>query len=151
MTTIAVRVQTGAFDVAVESAPLKQLAQVGALVTFTGICRDEGGRLAALELERYPGMAESEILRIAGEAAQRWPLIGITVVHRYGRIPVGDDIVLVATASSHREAAFGAANFLMDYLKTSAPFWKKEHTATGEASEWVAATAEDDEAAERWR
>jgi molybdopterin synthase catalytic subunit len=150
MTAIAVRVATGPIDVGVETARLRQLDQVGALVTFTGICRDEGGRLAALELEHYPGMAEAEILRIAREAAARWPLAGISVVHRYGRIAVGDDIVLVAAASSHREAAFAAANFLMDYLKTSAPFWKKEHAASGEAGAWVAATADDDEAAERW-
>jgi molybdopterin synthase catalytic subunit len=151
MTAIAVRVEADPFDVAAEIARLKQLDQVGALVTFTGVCRDEGGRLAALELEHYPGMAEAEILRIAREAAARWPLAGVTVVHRHGRIAVGDDIVLVATASSHREAAFAAANFLMDYLKTSAPFWKKEHTTAGEAGAWVASTEEDDEAAERWR
>jgi molybdopterin synthase catalytic subunit len=150
MTAFVVRVEPGAFDVAAEGARLKQLGQVGALVTFAGICRDEGGRLAALELEHYPGMAESEILRIAGEAAGRWPLIGITVIHRYGRIAVGDDIVLVATASVHREAAFAAARFLMDYLKTSAPFWKKEHPLLGEEG-WVAPTDDDDEAAERWR
>jgi molybdopterin synthase catalytic subunit len=151
MTAIAVRVEAAPFDVAAEIARLRQLDQVGALVTFTGVCRDEGGRLAALELEHYPGMAEAEILRIAREAAARWPLVGVTVVHRHGKIAVGDDIVLVATASSHREAAFAAANFLMDYLKTSAPFWKKEHTVTGEAGGWVAATEDDDEAAERWR
>ena len=151
MAAIAVRVEPGAFDVPTEIARLKQLDQVGALVTFTGVCRDEGGRLAALELEHYPGMAEAEILRIAREAAARWPLAGVTVVHRHGRIAVGDDIVLVATASSHREAAFAAANFLMDYLKTNAPFWKKEHTAAGSAGGWVAASEDDDEAAERWR
>ena len=151
MTAIAVRVQAEAFDVASEIARLRQSGEVGALVTFTGVCRDEGGRLAALELEHYPGMAEAEILRIAREAAARWPLAGIAVVHRYGRIPVGDDIVLVATASIHREAAFAAANFLMDYLKTSAPFWKKEHTVAGGAGGWVAASDDDDEAAERWR
>jgi molybdopterin synthase catalytic subunit len=150
MATIAVRVQPGAIDTAAECARLRELGVVGALVTFTGICRDEGGRLAALDLEHYPGMAESEILRIASEAAERWPLIGITVVHRFGRIAVGDDIVLVATASSHREAALSAASFLMDYLKTSAPFWKKEHAHSGEGA-WVAATEDDDEAAERWR
>jgi molybdopterin synthase catalytic subunit len=151
MTAIAIRVQAEEFDVAAEIARLRQTGEVGAIVTFTGVCRDEGGRLAALELEHYPGMAEAEILRIAREAAARWPLAGIAVVHRHGKIPVGDDIVLVATASSHREAAFAAANFLMDYLKTSAPFWKKEHATSGAAGDWVAATADDDEAAERWR
>jgi molybdopterin synthase catalytic subunit len=151
MTAITVRVQPGGFDVAVEVARLKALPQVGAVVTFSGICRDEGGRLAALELEHYPGMAEAEIARIAAEAGARWPLAGVTVVHRFGRIAVGDDIVLVAAASSHREAAFAAANFLMDYLKTSAPFWKKEHAANAASGDWVASRREDDDAADRWR
>lgn len=151
MTAIVVRVEAGPFDVAAEAERLKRLPQVGAVVTFTGVCRDDGGGLAALELEHYPGMAEAEILRIAREAAARWPVAGITVIHRFGRIAVGDDIVLVATASSHREAAFAAANFLMDYLKTSAPFWKKEHPLAGEAGGWVAASEEDEDAAERWR
>jgi molybdopterin synthase catalytic subunit len=151
VTDIVVKVDPGPIDVADEMARLRQIGQVGALVTFTGICRDEGGRLAALELEHYPGMAEAEILRIAQEAAARWPLIAITVHHRHGRIAVGDDIVLVVTASSHREAAFAAANFLMDYLKTSAPFWKKEHAVSGDAGEWVGASEADDDAAGRWR
>lgn len=151
MTAIVVRVEAGPFDVAAEAERLKRLPQVGAVVTFTGVCRDDGGGLAALELEHYPGMAEAEILRIAREAAARWPVAGITVIHRFGRIAVGDDIVLVATASSHREAAFAAANFLMDYLKTSAPFWKKEHPLAGDAGGWVAASEEDEDAAERWR
>ena len=120
-------------------------------MTFTGICRDEGGRLAALELEHYPGMAEGEIGRIAGEAAARWPVDAITVVHRHGRITVGETIVLVATASSHRDAAFEAARFIMDFLKTNAPFWKKEHPAASKGGEWVAATAKDDAATGRWR
>ncbi len=118
---ILVRIQTAPFDVAAETIRLKALPQVGAIVTFTGVCRDEGGRLAALELEHYPGMAEAEITRIAEEAAARWPVAGLTVIHRTGRIAVGDDIVLVAAASSHREAAFAAANYLMDFLKTRAP------------------------------
>ncbi|TJV05672.1 MAG: molybdenum cofactor biosynthesis protein MoaE, partial [Mesorhizobium sp.] len=90
-------------------------------------CRDEGGRLAALELEHYPGMAEAEIGRIATEAVHRWPLQGLTAIHRHGRIAPGENIVLVVAASAHRQAAFEAANFLMDYLKSRAPFWKKEH------------------------
>ena len=151
MTVIAVRVETGPFDVAAEIAKLKQLTAVGAVVTFTGVCRDDGGRLAALELEHYPGMAEAEIERIAAEAASRWPLAGISVVHRHGKIAVGDDIVLVATASSHREAAFASANFLMDYLKTHAPFWKKEHLADAGSGNWVASKETDDTAADRWR
>ncbi|HVZ13258.1 MAG TPA: molybdenum cofactor biosynthesis protein MoaE [Bauldia sp.] len=148
---ITVRVQSGRFDLGEEMARLRQFAGVGAVVTFTGVCRDEGGRLAALELEHYPGMAESEIARIATEAATRWPLIAVTVIHRIGKIAVGDDIVLVATASSHRDAAFAAAGFVMDFLKTSAPFWKKEHPAEGKPGEWVEAHIDDDRAARKWR
>lgn len=143
-----IRVQAGDFDVAAEVARLRQGA--GAVVTFTGVCRDEDGRLAALELEHYPGMAEADIGRIADEAAKRWPLVGITVVHRFGRIAVGDNIVLVATASAHREAAFEAARFVMDFLKTDAPFWKKEHPTTAGAGDWVEAKADDGKARQRW-
>jgi molybdopterin synthase catalytic subunit len=150
MTSIAVRVQSGDFDVAAEVARLSALSRdVGAVVTFTGLCRDEDGRLSALELEHYPGMAEAEIGRIAAEAAGRWPLHGITVIHRTGTLRPGENIVLVVTASAHRQAAFEAANFLMDYLKTSAPFWKKEHGSGAEG--WVEAKADDDRAAGRWR
>jgi molybdopterin synthase catalytic subunit len=148
---ITVRVQSAPFDLGGETARLRQSAGVGAVVTFTGVCRDEGGRLAALELEHYPGMAENEIARIAGEAFVRWPLIAVTVIHRVGKIAVGDDIVLVATASAHRDAAFGAAGFIMDFLKTSAPFWKKEHPAEGAPGEWVEAHAADEHAAHKWR
>jgi molybdopterin synthase catalytic subunit len=151
MIPIAIRLQTGDFDIAAEVARVRAGADVGAIVTFSGICRDEGGRLAALELEHYPGMAEAEIERIAKEAAARWPVTAITVVHRHGRIAPGDNIVLVVTASSHRQAAFEAASFLMDFLKTRAPFWKKEHAASGTADDWVAAKADDDAAAERWK
>lgn len=150
MTPITVRVETGDFDVAAEIACLSALGRdIGAVVTFTGICRDEDGRLGALELEHYPGMAEAEIGRIATEAAGRWPLHGITVIHRVGKFRPGENIVLVVTASAHRQAAFESANFLMDYLKTSAPFWKKEHGA--DAGGWIEAKADDDRAAERWR
>jgi molybdopterin synthase catalytic subunit len=152
MIPLHIRVQTEDFDIAAEVEALRrQAADAGAVVTFTGICRDEGGRLAALELEHYPGMAEAEIERIAREAAARWPLLGLTVVHRHGRIAVGENIVLVAAASAHREAAFAAAGFLMDFLKTQAPFWKKEHAAAGTEGGWVAAKDEDDAAAGRWR
>ncbi len=151
MITPSVRVQGGDFDIAAEVARLSEAPGVGAVVTFTGVCRDEDGRLAALELEHYPGMAEAEIERIAKEAAERWLLGGITVVHRYGRIAVGDNIVLVATASAHRHAAFEAARFVMDFLKTNAPFWKKEQAATAEEGEWVASKSDDDRAADRWR
>ena len=151
MTAITVRVQAGDFDVAAESAALAALGRdIGAIVTFTGLCRDEDGRLEALELEHYPGMAEAEITRIAEEAAGRWPLHGIVAIHRHGRIRPGENIVLVATASSHRQAAFEAASFLMDYLKTRAPFWKKEHGAESSGG-WVAAKASDDDAEGRWR
>jgi molybdopterin synthase catalytic subunit len=146
-----VRVQPEPFDMAAEAAHLKKLPGIGAIVTFSGLCRDEGGRLAALELEHYPGMAEAEIGRIAEEAAARWPLVGITVIHRTGTIAVGDDIVLVATASSHRDAAFAAANFVMDYLKTRAPFWKKEHPAGAASGDWVVAHDDDNETAARWQ
>ena len=123
-------------------------------MTFTGICRaDENGEpIAALTLEHYPGMAEAEIARHVEEACARWPLLGVTVIHRYGRIAPGEVIVLVATASSHREAAFAAAEFLMDYLKTRAPFWKQVEKPSGTIwrKTWVDAKAADDAAAERW-
>ena len=151
MIPIAIRLQTDDFDIAAEVERVRAGVDVGAIVTFSGICRDEGGTLAALELEHYPGMAEAEIERIAREAASRWPVTAITVIHRHGRIAPGDNIVLVVTASSHRQAAFEAASFLMDFLKTRAPFWKKEHAATGTTDTWVAAKADDDAAAERWR
>lgn len=147
-----IRIQPGDFDVAAEIAALTAgRTDIGAVVTFSGLCRDEDGTLAALELEHYPGMAEAEIGRIAAEAAERWPLQGVTVIHRYGRMKPGDNIVLVVTASRHRQAAFDAAVFLMDYLKTSAPFWKKEHGADGSEGGWVDAKETDDEAAARWR
>jgi molybdopterin synthase catalytic subunit len=152
MIPIAIRLQKEDFDLADEVEQARaQTRDVGAIVTFSGICRDEGGRLAALDLEHYPGMAEAEIERIAKEAAARWPVTAITVVHRHGRIKPGENIVLVVTASSHRQAAFEAANFLMDFLKTRAPFWKKEHVSTGTTGSWVAAKDEDDAAAERWK
>ena len=152
MADINVRVQTQAFDAAAESARLTTgRADIGALVTFTGLCRDEGGRLAALELEHYPGMAEEEISRVAQEAARRWPIFAATAIHRTGKIAPGEPIVFVATTSAHRAAAFAAAEFLMDFLKTRAPFWKKEHALDGSAGDWVAAKDEDDAALERWR
>ena len=127
-----IRVQAEPFDAAHESQLLTTgRKDVGALVTFTGLCRDEGGRLAALELEHYPGMVEAEIARIAAQAKDRWPLIGLTAIHRTGKIVPGEPIVLVVAASAHRKAAFEAAQFLMDYLKTKAPFWKKEHYKDG--------------------
>lgn len=147
-----IRVQVEDFDVAAEIGRLTSgRRDVGAVVTFTGLCRDEGGMLAALELEHYPGMAEAEIARIASEAAERWPVTGLTAIHRSGRVPPGANIVLVVAASPHRQAAFEAASFLMDYLKSSAPFWKKEHRVDGSAGDWVAAKDSDEAAAARWR
>jgi molybdopterin synthase catalytic subunit len=121
-----------------------------AVVTFTGLCRSEGGELAALELEHYPGMAEAEIERTARAAIERWPLLGLTAIHRHGHIEPGEPIVLVITTSSHRLAAFEAAEFLMDFLKTRAPFWKKEEKRDGTSGAWVDARDHDDSAAARW-
>lgn len=149
--TTTIRLQREAFDIAAEVAKLTSgRTDIGAVVTFTGVCRaDENGKpIAALILEHYPGMAEAEIARHVDEARARWPLVGATVIHRHGRLTPGEVIVLVVTASSHREAAFAAAAFLMDYLKTRAPFWKRVETADGTA--WVDAKAADDAAAERW-
>ena len=149
--TPRIRVQQAPFDVRAESEKLTAgRTDIGGLVTFTGLCRDEAGTLAALELEHYPGMAEGEIGRVAAAALERWPLLGLTVIHRYGRIAPGDPIVFVATASEHRRAAFEAADFLMDYLKTRAPFWKKEHPSDGVEGGWVEAHDRDDAAAKRW-
>jgi molybdopterin synthase catalytic subunit len=150
-----IRLQREAFDVAAEVRKLTQgRTDIGAVVTFTGICRaDENGeQIAALTLEHYPDMAEAEIARHVEEACARWPLLGVTVIHRFGRIVPGEDIVMVATASSHRQAAFAAAEFLMDYLKTRAPFWKQVEKASGKSlvKTWVEAKSIDDSAAERW-
>ena len=146
-----IAIQAKDFDQAAEIAALTESrTDVGAVATFTGICRSENGALTALELEHYPGMAEAEIARMAEEATSRWPLLGLTVIHRHGKIEAGGNIVLVVTTSSHRAAAFAAAEFLMDYLKTRAPFWKKEHFADGRTGGWVEAKDIDDTAAERW-
>jgi molybdopterin synthase catalytic subunit len=147
-----VRIQAENFDAGAEIARMAAgRKDIGAIVSFSGLCRDEGGRLAALELEHYPGMAEAEISRIAGEAVERWPLTGLTVIHRHGLIAPGASIVLVVTASAHRQAAFDAASFLMDYLKSRAPFWKKEHLGDGSDGGWVDVKASDDKAAARWK
>jgi len=146
-----IRIQEADFDIAQEIAALtKGRIDIGAVVTFTGICRgtEDGENIAALTLEHYPGMAEAEIKRHTDEAMSRWPLSGLTVVHRVGRIEPGQNIVLVLTASQHRQAAFHAAEFLMDYLKTNAPFWKREESARG--SSWIEARDHDDAATARW-
>ena len=148
---MTVRLQRAPFDAAAEVAALTRgRTDIGAVVTFSGVCRgsEDGAPIAALTLEHYPGMAEAEIGRHVEEAERRWALLGVTVIHRYGRIVPGEDIVLVVTASSHRQDAFAAAEFLMDYLKTRAPFWKQIEQAG--RSDWVGAKSTDDEAADRW-
>ena len=140
MSLFEVRVESGPFDIGAEQTRLSALGpDVGAIVSFTGQVRG-----AALELEHYPGMAEREIAALLDQARARWPLLGAIIVHRHGLLPVGDPIVLVLTASSHRQAAFEAASYLMDWLKTRAPFWKKE------AGGWVEARDSDRDAAARW-
>ena len=148
---MTVRLQREPFDAAAEVAALTRgRTDIGAVVTFTGVCRgsEDGAPIAALTLEHYPEMAEAEIARHVEEAERRWALMGVTVLHRYGRITPGEDIVLVVAASSHRQDAFAAAEFLMDYLKTRAPFWKQVEQAG--RSTWVDAKSADDRAAGRW-
>src|ERR1700731_3682222 len=148
---VTIRIQQADFDIAQEiSALTKGRTDIGAVVSFSGICRgSEGGEtIAALTLEHYPEMAEAEIARHAETAMSRWPLSGLSVIHRVGRITPGENIVVVLTASAHRQAAFAAAEFLMDYLKASAPFWKREEAEGG--TRWVDARSHDDAAAARW-
>jgi molybdopterin synthase catalytic subunit len=150
--TPTVRVQREDFDAGGEAAALARgRKDVGATVVFVGYCRDEGGRLAALELEHYPGMAEEEMARVAREAQARWPLMGVTLIHRFGRIAPGEQIVLVAVTSAHRGEAFAAAEMLMDFLKTRAPFWKRAVRTDGVVEGWVEAKSVDDVSAARWR
>ncbi len=147
---MVVRVQSAAFDLGAESTGFAA-AQVGAgaIVTFTGIVRDRaGGGLARMEIEHYPGMTERAIAAIEAEAVARWHLTGSLVIHRHGTLALGEAIMMVATAAPHRAEAFAAAEFLMDYLKSRAPFWKKEVSAEG--AEWVAATDGDEAALGRW-
>ncbi|MGC2413635.1 MAG: molybdenum cofactor biosynthesis protein MoaE [Stellaceae bacterium] len=147
-----IRVQREDFDTGVE---LERLAQgdhaIGGVASFIGLVRDLGGSdgVSALTLEHYPGMTERKLAEIEAEANRRWPLSASLIIHRFGRLEPGDRIVLVATASAHREAALAACQFLIDWLKTDAPFWKSEETPQGER--WVAARIEDDEATRRWR
>jgi molybdopterin synthase catalytic subunit len=146
-----VRVQREDFDAGAEAAALaRDRRDVGAVVSFVGYCRDESGRLAVLELEHYPGMAEAEMARAAREAEARWPLIGVTAIHRFGKIAPGEQIVCVAVAAVHRGEAFAAAEMLMDFLKTRAPFWKRAIRADGVIEGWVEARGADDSAAARW-
>ncbi len=146
------RVQAEDFDLGAEVAALTAgRTDIGAVVTFTGIARDfsSDSGVVAMTLEHYPGMTERQLAEIEGQANNRWPLQASLVVHRYGRLEPGDNIVLVITASAHRQAAFEAAMFLMDWLKTKAPFWKLEERSEG--TNWVDAKSSDDDAADRWR
>ncbi|MGB4825865.1 MAG: molybdenum cofactor biosynthesis protein MoaE [Paracoccaceae bacterium] len=144
-----IAVQSAPFDLGAESVAFAAgAAGAGAVVTFTGLVRDNGGRLAAMEIEHYPGMTERAIVAITEQAVARWALADALVIHRHGRLAVGDPIMMVATAAAHRGDAFAAAEFLMDYLKSRAPFWKKEIGVDG--AEWVAARDEDEAALRRW-
>ena len=146
---LRIAVQEADFDVAAETALLTAgRTDIGAVASFIGLCRADDG-LSALVLEHYPAMTERAMARIAAEAQARWPLTGCTLIHRVGRLPPGAPIVLVLTASGHRAAALEACAFLMDWLKTRAPFWKREEFIAGHAR-WVVARAEDDAAAQRW-
>jgi molybdopterin synthase catalytic subunit len=148
-----IRIQEHSFDVAAEIAAISAgRTDIGAVVTFTGLVRDtaKDRKLAAMTLEHYPGMTERELGEIEAAARARWQLDGVTIIHRYGRLVPGDPVVLVVTASSHRRDAFEAAEFLMDYLKTRAPFWKKE-TALDGSGDWVDARETDATAEARWR
>ena len=146
---MTVRIQTEVFDVGAElNAFTDIVAGAGAVVSFTGVVRDVDGGLVAMEIEHYPGMTEKAIAAIVSEAQSRWDLAGALVIHRHGRLTAGDQIMMVATASRHRVDAFQAAEFLMDYLKSRAPFWKKEMTQSGDG--WVEARDEDEAALDRW-
>jgi len=147
-----IRVQQDDFDTAAEIRALTAgNPDIGAVVAFTGLCRDESNTLSALELEHYPGMAEKEMRRVAIEAGGRWPLTGAVAIHRYGRIAPGENIVLVLAASRHRQAAFDGAAYIMDFLKSRAPFWKREIRKDGSAGEWVDARSSDEDALNRWK
>ncbi len=145
----SISVQSNDFDISEEIVALKKgNNEVGAIVTFTGTVRDVGGTLKTMTLEHYPGMTEKELERIAAVAEARWPLLGCRIIHRYGALKPGDNIVLVVTLSAHRGAAFKAAEFLMDYLKSNAPFWKKEQT--GKDNSWVSSKQSDASALDKW-
>ncbi len=147
-----IRVQQEAFDAGRELALLKASnTDIGGTVMFVGTVRDmsDGTGVSAMTLEHYPGMTEQALREIAAEAQSRWPLAAVLVVHRFGRLLPGDDIVLVIACSAHREAAFAACHFLIDWLKTKAPFWKLEEGAAG--ARWVEAKASDEDAAARWK
>ena len=144
-----ISVQEADFDIGAEITALKAgRTDIGAIVTFTGTVRDLTGELKAMTLEHYPGMTERELMRVAEDAEARWPLMGVRIIHRFGRLVPGDNIVLVVALSAHRKAAFEAADYLMDFLKSRAPFWKKEETAAG--GTWVDAKDSDADALKHW-
>lgn len=148
---MSVSVQQADFDLAEEIASLRSLSkEIGAIATFQGLVSDlnEGDQVTELTLEHYPGMTEKQLEKIVLEAEQRWPLLGVRVIHRVGTLQVSDQIVFVGVASRHRQAAFEACEFIMDYLKTAAPFWKKEQTESG--SRWVDSRQADHDAKSRW-
>lgn len=147
---IRVRIQSEDFDLDEELNHLKQFGDIGAITSFIGLCRNENGTLSALELEHYPGMAETQIANICQQAMDRFSLLAITAIHRFGKIKPKDNIVLVIAASAHRQASFDGANFVMDFLKTDAPFWKKEHLIDGREGEWVSAQDRDNSARQKW-
>lgn len=148
MADLRIIVTTDDIDLGAEADLLEVGADTGAVVTFTGRVRDVDGGLRHMEIEHYPGMTESALTQIAQQAAERWPLAAVTVIHRHGRLMPGARIMMVGTASRHRDAAFEAASFLMDYLKSRAPFWKKE--VTGNGADWVASKDADEAALDRW-
>lgn len=147
---MSISIQTADFDLAAELNALRTRAEIGALVSFVGLVRDfsEGARIENIYLEHYPGMSEKALAQIVDEAGRRWQLLGARVIHRVGELHPHDQIVLVATASSHRAEAFAACEFIIDYLKTSAPFWKKEQTERG--GRWLDTKESDLQRSERW-
>lgn len=146
---MTVSIQSSPFDMGAEVRRFaNSVSGAGAVVTFSGLVRDDGGKLTAMEIEHYPAMTERAVEAIRVEAMERWALLGAVIVHRYGRLEPGEQIMMVATAARHRADAFAAAEFLMDYLKSRAPFWKKEIGPDGE--QWVAARDDDEEALARW-
>jgi molybdopterin synthase catalytic subunit len=148
---MAVRIQTGDFDAGAEIVALRRgNPKVGAVASFIGVCRDanDGDSVSKMTLEHYPGMTEKALEKIVDEAKQRWKVMDVLVVHRVGELKPADQIVLVVVTGAHRGEAFAACEFIMDYLKTRAPFWKKEQTLQG--SRWVEARSSDDDAAQRW-
>jgi len=146
---MGVRVQSAPFDMGAEVQSFTDGASgAGAIVTFSGLVRDDGGTLSAMEIEHYPGMTEKALEAIRAKAVARWSLADALVIHRFGSLAPGEQIMMVATAARHRADAFAAAEYLMDYLKSRAPFWKKEHGADGET--WVAAKVADEDALKRW-